>query len=52
MPIPDVLRPAKKEHSVSWDGKESKGMDVGSGVYFNQLHVGDHVETKKMVLIR
>jgi hypothetical protein len=27
-------------------------VNVGSGVYFYQLNVGDQIETKKMVLIR
>ena len=39
-------------HSVSWGGKDSKGMIVGSGVYIYQLHVGAQVETRKLVLIR
>ena len=35
------------EHFIAWDGKGSNGVDVGNGVYFNQLSVGDQTETKK-----
>lgn len=45
-------RSASSEHFVSWDSKDFKGVDVGSGVCFYQLKVGDHTETKKLVLIR
>jgi hypothetical protein len=39
-------------YKVSWDGKDDKGKDVASGIYFYQLTAGDHKETKKMTLIR
>ena len=34
--------------SVLWDGKNDDGDDVASGVYFDQLKVGDFSEPKKM----
>jgi hypothetical protein len=38
--------------SVVWDGKNNLGKDVASGIYFYQLRVGDHSETKKLVLLK
>jgi flagellar hook assembly protein FlgD len=40
------------EHSVRWDGRDSVGQLVASGVYFYELQTGVHIETKKLVLIR
>jgi photosystem II stability/assembly factor-like uncharacterized protein len=39
-------------HEIVWDGRYSGGNPAASGVYFCRLKVGDHHETKKMVLIR
>jgi hypothetical protein len=39
-------------HEVIWDGKDDKGKDVASGLYFYQLTAGDYKETKEMILIR
>jgi hypothetical protein len=39
-------------YEVIWDGKDDKGKDVASGIYFYQLTAGDYKETKKMTLIR
>ncbi|MGB7061816.1 MAG: M6 family metalloprotease domain-containing protein [Candidatus Zixiibacteriota bacterium] len=39
-------------HSVTWDGKDEKGNEVSSGVYFYQLKARDQTETKKMVLLK
>lgn len=37
---------------VSWDGKDTAGQQVSSGVYFYQMRAGDFVETRKMVLLK
>ena len=39
-------------HSFKWRGLNSDGQQVASGVYFYRLTVGDHAETKKMVLLK
>jgi flagellar hook assembly protein FlgD len=39
-------------HSVTWDGKDERGNEVSSGVYFYQLRARDQTETKKMILLK
>jgi hypothetical protein len=43
-------------YSVVWDGKNSLGESVGSGVYFYQLYAtcrtGNFIETKKVLLVK
>ena len=40
------------EHIVSWDGRDQDGEQMGSGVYFYRLQVGDSVQSKKMILLQ
>jgi hypothetical protein len=39
-------------HRVTWDGTNSSGDRVATGVYFYRLTIGDIVDTKKMVLLK
>jgi len=39
-------------HSVTWDGINSKGQDVATGVYLYRLKAGDFVKSKKMLLLK
>ena len=39
-------------YKVIWDGKNQKGNEVFSGIYFYQLKAGDYKETRKMSLLR
>ncbi len=37
---------------VRWEGKNENGIDVSSGIYFYRLRASNHIETKKMVVLR
>ncbi len=39
-------------HTLMWDGKNSSGEEIASGVYLYKLSAGIYQDTKKMVLIR
>jgi hypothetical protein len=39
-------------YEVTWDGKNEKGIEVGSGIYFYQLKTKDYTKTMKMALLR
>jgi len=37
---------------VVWNGKDTNGNDVPSGIYFYRLNANDQVETRKMMLMK
>ena len=39
-------------HTIRWDGRNDAGSLMSSGVYFYRLHVGDQVQSHKMVLMK
>jgi len=43
---------AHGKHSVVWDGRDSSGEDVASGVYFYRVAAGANTETRKMVKLK
>jgi hypothetical protein len=40
------------EHVVTWDGADSRGVSVASGVYFARMVYGNQVETLRIVLVK
>jgi hypothetical protein len=40
------------DHSIGWDGRDSSGKALGSGVYFYRLETGKHKLTGKMILLK
>ena len=39
-------------HSARWDGRNSKGKPVTSGVYFYKMEAGNFAATRKMLALR
>jgi flagellar hook assembly protein FlgD len=39
-------------HAITWDGTNTSGQAVSTGVYFYRFQAGDHVETRKMLLLK
>jgi hypothetical protein len=39
-------------HVADWDGKDDRGNKVASGVYFYQMQTGDHVSSKKAIVLK
>ncbi|MFQ5676809.1 MAG: FlgD immunoglobulin-like domain containing protein, partial [bacterium] len=39
-------------YQVSWDGTDSRGHQVASGMFFYRIKAGTFVKTKKMILLR
>ncbi len=48
--VDEMLDSGLKE--IPWDGKDSKGIEASSGVYFYRLEADKRVLTRKMVLLR
>jgi len=41
-----------KERAAFWDGVNSNGEEVASGIYFYQMQAGDYSATRKMLILK
>ena len=48
----DGVFSAAGEITYTWDGRDSRGQELGSGIYFARLKTEDDLRTRKMVLLR
>ncbi|HVP35561.1 MAG TPA: T9SS type A sorting domain-containing protein, partial [Terriglobales bacterium] len=48
--VDEKLEAGVKE--VEWDGKDSKGLEVASGIYFYKIKANDFSDVKKMVMLK
>jgi hypothetical protein len=39
-------------YRVDWDGKDKKGEELASGIYFYRIQAGDFVKCKKMIMLK
>ncbi len=39
-------------HNVIWDGSNSRGQKVASGIYFYKFQAGEHLESRKLHLLK
>ena len=39
-------------YKVTWEGRDSEGNKVASGIYFYRLRAGNYKETKKMIMMK
>jgi hypothetical protein len=39
-------------YAITWDGRTNIGQQAATGVYLYRLQAGDHIETKKMLLLK
>jgi peptidoglycan/xylan/chitin deacetylase (PgdA/CDA1 family) len=42
----------KGTHRVSWDGRDSSGSKMASGIYFLRIQAGERAATRKIMLVR
>jgi len=47
----DETKPAG-EYQTTWNGDDSNGTKVSTGIYFYRFQAGDYIETKKMILLK
>ncbi len=44
--------PGAGEHVVTWNGRDDRGREVASGIYFARLSVGSWSDSRKMALLK
>jgi hypothetical protein len=40
------------DHSTHWDGKDSQGRRVSSGIYIYRMRSGNEIKTRKMIVLK
>jgi hypothetical protein len=50
VPYGEALLPGK--YAFAWDGRDSSGKQLGSGIYFCRITAGTHIKTSKVVLLK
>jgi flagellar hook assembly protein FlgD len=40
------------KHQLIWDGRDSRGRSVSSGIYFYRLIAGKYSQSRKMILMK
>jgi hypothetical protein len=40
------------QYLVSWNGRDSRGHDLPPGIHFSRFDTGEHVTTRKVVMVR
>ena len=48
--VQEVVKPGY--HRVVWDGRDALGKEVGSGLYFYRVQVGQTAKVGKMTLVK
>ena len=49
--VTNEMKPPGRYKAV-WNGRDDRGREVSSGVYFYRLEVGDYSSTKKMLMLK
>lgn len=49
--VVDEEKPAGN-YTVTWDGTDDRGNTVASGIYFYRIKAGNHVDSKKMLMLK
>jgi hypothetical protein len=47
----DAALPAGR-HTVSWNGRDERGIEVGTGVYFYRLEAGSFIDSRRLLRVR
>jgi YD repeat-containing protein len=40
------------QHQVEWDGRDARGRQTSTGIYFSRLEAGGEVQIQKLALVK